>query len=110
MGKLVIRLVRDEESASSSLAIPTMYIAPRLRYSQHMDEETKQLHIAAGRHYGWKATHGTKINYKSEESGQRACVAMMAKGAKELEAYPCAFCDGWHIGRKMTEEELNAFA
>jgi len=28
---------------------------------------------------------------------------------KELEAYPCAFCEKWHIGRKMSLEELRSY-
>lgn len=71
-----------------------------------MDEVTRQLHLDAGRRYGREATCGVKIDYKSEASAQRAATKMMAKGSKELEAYPCAWCDGWHIGRKMSEEEL----
>ncbi len=73
-----------------------------------MDDAIQFLHLVAGKRCGREATCGTKIDYKSEASGQRAAEAMMAKGSKELEPYPCAFCDGWHIGRKMTEEELLA--
>lgn len=75
-----------------------------------MDEETMQLHIAAGHFYGRDASCGNKIDYKSESSAQRAADAMMAKGSKELEPYPCAWCSGWHIGRKMTQEELRTCA
>ena len=52
---------------------------------------------------------GKKIDYKSEESATRAALSMNAKqreGYHELEAYPCFYCNGWHIGRKMPEEEM----
>lgn len=74
-----------------------------------MDAKTMQLHIMAGWHYGRDATCGSKIDYKSEASADRAAGKMMAKGSKELEAYPCAWCTGWHIGRKMTEKEKSVF-
>lgn len=72
-----------------------------------MDEETRQLHLSAGKQYGREATCGTKVDYRSEESAVRAAEAMNAKSTtrKPLEAYPCYWCEGWHIGRAMTEEE-----
>lgn len=73
-----------------------------------MDDETFRLHLNAGRRYGEAATCGTKVNYESEETADRAAEAMTAKGAarKPLEGYPCCWCGGWHIGRKMSPEEL----
>ncbi len=53
---------------------------------------------------------GEKINYKSEESATRAAESMNKRterrGYHKLEAYPCFYCEGWHIGREMTEEEM----
>jgi hypothetical protein len=71
-----------------------------------MDERLQELHRIAGRVVGEETTCGKKINYKSEVSAVRAAAAMMAKGSKPLEAYPCVHCDGWHIGRRMSEAEL----
>jgi hypothetical protein len=71
-----------------------------------MDAETRQQHLDAGQRAGQERTCGTKIDYRSEPSAERAAAAMMAKGSKELEAYPCFFCAGWHIGRKMSGDEL----
>lgn len=68
------------------------------------------MHLAAGRAYGKERTCGRKIDYKSEVSAFKAANGMMAKRSKDLEAYPCAFCFGWHIGRKMTEDERFAFS
>ena len=75
-----------------------------------MDFETYKLHITAGRAWGQEATCGRKIDYQSEASAQRAAQAMMESGKadKPLEAYPCAWCAGWHIGRATTLEELRA--
>lgn len=74
-----------------------------------MDDATHQLHLVAGRAYGREATCGKKVDYKSEESADRAAQSMMRKGSKDLEAYPCYWCQGWHIGRAMTDEERGRF-
>lgn len=75
-----------------------------------MDEATRQMHLKAGRAYGVEATCGKKIDYGSEESADKAAAAMTRKTGRELEAYPCDFCDGWHVGRAMAEEERSTFA
>jgi hypothetical protein len=67
------------------------------------------MHLAAGRFYGKESTCGRKIDYRSEASADKAAKGMTAKGSKDLEAYPCAFCYGWHIGRKLSAEEMFAF-
>ena len=64
------------------------------------------MHLDAGRRYGRESTCGKKVDYKSEESAARAAEAMSAKADKPLEPYPCFWCDGWHIGRKMAQAEL----
>ena len=76
-----------------------------------MDEATRQMHLEAGRQSGRDATCGPKIDYKSEESAVRAAEAMNSKQKvrKPLEAYPCYWCEGWHIGRAMSTEELAEF-
>ena len=73
-----------------------------------MDRELMNMHLTIGRIYGIEATCGTKVDYKSEKSADKAAQAMMNKGSKSLEAYPCAFCFGWHIGRALTTEEMLA--
>lgn len=74
-----------------------------------MDRSETDMRLLAGRTYGQETTCGRKVDYKSEASADKAAKGMMAKGRKDLEAYPCAFCDGWHIGRKMTDKERNTF-
>lgn len=75
-----------------------------------MDSNIAELHIKAGIKCGIEYTCGKKINYKSEESAIKSADSLNKKinrpNYHELEAYPCAFCGGWHIGRKMTMEEL----
>lgn len=70
------------------------------------------MHLRAGEAYGRDATCGLKVDYKREESAIRAAQAMTAKrtDGKRLEAYPCFFCAGWHVGREMTDEERARFA
>ena len=75
-----------------------------------MDQRTYQMHISAGRAYGQEATCGNKIDYGSEFRADKAAAAMMQKGAKRLEAYPCVWCHGWHIGREMTVQEKLAWS
>lgn len=72
-----------------------------------MDEKTQRKHLAAGRLAGWERTCRAKVDYKTEESAERAAVAMTSKFGRELEGYPCYFCHGWHIGRRMSEAELD---
>ena len=76
-----------------------------------MDEETFQLHINAGLKAGLDKTCGKKIAYPTEDSARRAADEMNAKPTtvKMLEAYPCAFCDKWHVGRMMSPEELRSY-
>lgn len=75
-----------------------------------MESRIAKLHIKAGLKCGKEFTCGKKINYKSEESAQMSADSINRKinrpNYHELEAYPCAFCGGWHIGRKMSTEEL----
>lgn len=66
-----------------------------------MDLTTYDSHIQAGLLAGEEATCGTKIDYKTEISANKAADKMNSKPTtrNKLEGYPCAFCDGWHIGR-----------
>lgn len=75
-----------------------------------MEEAERQMHLRAGRAYGRMATCGRKQDYKSEETASDAAERMSIKFERALEAYPCAWCDGWHIGREMTPEERRLWA
>jgi hypothetical protein len=76
-----------------------------------MDKEIFDLYIAAGKAAGREKTCGSKIGY-SEESAGKAAESMNKKPTtrNNLEAYPCAFCDKWHVGRAMSLDELKAHA
>lgn len=74
-----------------------------------MEAAEVAMHVAAGRHYGQQSTCGTKIDYGSEETADIAAQIMSVKHRRSLEAYPCAWCSGWHIGRKMTDDERRQF-
>lgn len=73
-----------------------------------MDSETRFLHMAAGMKCGVKKTCSRKIRYNTEATATRAANAMNEKITTKriLEPYPCPFCSLWHIGRKMSKEEL----
>jgi hypothetical protein len=74
-----------------------------------VDDTETQIHLRAGEAYGWAATCGHKINYANETSACKAAVNQTEKYGRDLEAYPCFFCDGWHIDREMTQEERVKF-
>lgn len=76
-----------------------------------MNKDLYDLHILAGEKAGQEATCGKKIKYSSEEKAQKAAESMNKKPTtrKELEHYPCYFCNEWHVGRKMSLEELKNF-
>lgn len=77
-----------------------------------MERDEVAMHQRAGRAYGRSNTcrDGEKQDYKSEETATAIAVKMTAKFGKEMEAYPCVWCEGWHIGRAMTAEEREHFS
>lgn len=76
-----------------------------------MEQEIFNLHLQAGKKAGEQRTCGKKIKY-SEISANKAAVKMNSKSTtrNELEPYPCYFCNQWHIGRKMSKEELESYS
>ncbi len=76
-----------------------------------MDTKIYELHINAGKKAGIDSTCGKKIGYSTEESALKAAIAMNKKQStrKILEGYPCAFCEKWHVGRQMSEDELLSY-
>jgi len=75
-----------------------------------VDNAEWRMHIRAGVAYGAENTCGVKIDWRSEARAVTAAARMSEKTGRDLEAYPCAFCTGWHIGRRMTAEERKEFA
>lgn len=73
-----------------------------------MDDRLVELHKKTGLVCGEEKTCGIKVVYECEEDASRSALALSKKGISkyELEAYPCPFCNKWHVGRKMSREEL----
>jgi hypothetical protein len=76
-----------------------------------MNEDVQELHLKVGFVLGENKTCGKKINYSTEQKATQAAEKMNSKESTRniLEAYPCAFCSVWHIGRKMSVEELMSY-
>lgn len=75
-----------------------------------MNNKEFAMHVNAGTFYGEQATcQYSKVDRKSELSAKHQAALESARLKKDMEAYPCAWCDGWHIGRKMTETERFRF-
>jgi hypothetical protein len=75
-----------------------------------MDDAVTRMHLRAGEAYGRGPTCGNKIKYGHEETAVKAASKLTITYTKPLEAYPCFFCQSWHIGRAMTEEERVKFS
>jgi hypothetical protein len=75
-----------------------------------MDEAERQMHLRAGREYGQESTCGQKMNFHTEEKAVEVAPRLSVKFGHEMEGYPCDWCGGWHIGRKMTDEERARFS
>ena len=71
--------------------------------------ETIAWHLEVGRVSGQERTCGKKVDYKSEETAVKVADKLNARGDRRnlLEAYPCYWCSGWHIGRAMTDADGN---
>jgi hypothetical protein len=78
-----------------------------------MEADVAAMHIRAGLAYGRDSTCGRqdkpKVDYDSEATAVKAAAVMSVKYGRAMEAYPCGWCSGWHIGRAMTEEEIGTF-
>lgn len=76
-----------------------------------MNVKTYVAHVNAGYAYGREATCVLKQRHATEEAATKAAESLNRSGRArhENEAYPCAWCRLWHIGRKMTEDELARF-
>jgi hypothetical protein len=50
-----------------------------------------------------------KKKYETERAARRAAERQTKKAPRSLTYYPCPFCWTWHIGREMSEEELQKY-
>jgi hypothetical protein len=75
-----------------------------------MEQNLIRLHTIAGLYCGQEYTCGKKIRYPTEEGATKAATALNkrpeTKKKYDVEPYPCPFCREWHVGRKMSVEEL----
>jgi len=76
-----------------------------------MEKELYDLHLNAGQKSGIERTCGKKVKYNTEETAIKSTEAMNKKPGtrRELEPYPCYFCQKWHIGGRMSVEVLRNF-
>ncbi|GEM_PF-4998167 len=76
-----------------------------------MDTTLYNLHLRAGQICGKDKTCAGKKPFDEEDAAQRAANAHNRwEGRRhDVEPYPCAFCEQWHIGRIMPIAELEAF-
>jgi hypothetical protein len=74
-----------------------------------MRPEIAAMHLRAGYAYGQASACGAKIDFKSEDTATSAAAAVSTRREWPVEAYPCAWCQGWHIGRALTAEEITQF-
>lgn len=70
-----------------------------------MNAQEYKSHLIAGRLAGEEKTCGSKIRYQGEKDATKAANHMnySGNGRHPLEPYPCCWCLGWHIGRRMDE-------
>ena len=77
-----------------------------------MDPTLYNLHLHAGRLSGEAKTCGKKARYVSEELALASAAShnRWKERRHDVEPYPCAFCEQWHIGGIMPIEVLEQMA
>lgn len=73
-----------------------------------MDHKIMLLHLYAGYKAGVEKTCGQKVRYASEEKAVKSAEVMNKKPTTRriVEAYPCPFCNCWHLGGAMDIEGM----
>lgn len=77
-----------------------------------MDPRLHNLHLQAGRLSGEAKTCGKKARYLSEDQALTAAAShnRWKERRHDVEPYPCAFCEQWHIGGIMPLAVLEEMA
>lgn len=75
-----------------------------------MTPEEHAMYFRAGEARGRKITCGVKIYHNTEERAREMAKSWGAKQGQDLEAYPCFYCWGWHIGAKLTPKEIEHYS
>ena len=75
-----------------------------------MESDVYELHLEVGKMSGESQTCGTKVQHNGIYQAEKAAAAhnQWDKRKHDVQAYPCFFCDHWHVGGIMTIEELKA--
>jgi hypothetical protein len=73
-----------------------------------MNPVVRKAHLEAATRSGEARSCGTKIRYGTIAEATTAAyrVTEMNAGSKELEPYPCPWCNGYHVGRAYSDAEL----
>jgi hypothetical protein len=69
-----------------------------------MDELIAAMHRAAGRAYGYAKTCMDKGKFRSYDAARQLAEGMSTNN-NPVEAFPCVYCESWHVGRTLTPEE-----
>jgi len=63
-------------------------------------------HLRAAKRYGKESCCLTKIQHKTYSHAAVAAESASIKYGKEKTPYPCPYCKMWHVGRKLSQNEL----
>lgn len=70
-----------------------------------MSEYSINYQQCLGKALGRKHTCGNKIDYKSKYLAEQKAIEISPAANHELVAYQCPFCNGWHIGGKISKPD-----
>jgi hypothetical protein len=74
-----------------------------------MDKEELEFYLNIAYVTGPHRSCGGKRKYTTENEAKGAIKRENKRIKKEFHAYPCPFCYSWHIGRKMSKDELETY-
>jgi hypothetical protein len=76
-----------------------------------------EMHHRAARAAGEESACTGKVRHETERKAQGHARSLNRHPSRQRpgntdwkEAYPCPFCDGWHVGREMTDEERELYS
>jgi hypothetical protein len=85
-------------------------IYPELIRGAHRKIQWFKFHGQIALKCGKESSCTGKVRYSSYTSAVKAAVVMKERKDADLEPYPCPWCYGWHIGRKISSAELQNYA
>lgn len=81
----------------------------RKRKFEGLSEEEHERQKKAAYILGATRSCNVKVKYDTEEQAHKAAMRKSKKWGAKLEAYPCPFCNSYHFGRMMSEEEIDKY-